>query len=76
MSPLPRANKPEVCELCGRRIHPLLFRYFWLAGGWRGRPSPKPHKTTRVVFCGPCADRVLELLAPLLPFAARQELER
>jgi hypothetical protein len=35
-----------------------------MGAGWRGRPSPKPHRTEQLTFCGPCGDLVLAALEP------------
>jgi hypothetical protein len=60
------AEHPKQCALCGVAIHPLLFRYCWLAYGWRGRPAPKPHRTHEWILCGPCADLALQAVIPYL----------
>lgn len=65
--PLPKATNEVKCSGCGTTIHPLLFRYLYLSTGWRGRPTPHPHRTAQVTLCGPCADVVLLAIAPLVP---------
>jgi len=64
--PLPKAARQVKCSGCGALIHPLLFRYLFLNVGWRGRPTPRPHKATHATLCGPCGDRVLDAVWPLI----------
>lgn len=61
---LPKAAVPRKCDLCGIDINPLVSRYLFLNVGWRGRGTPKPHDTHDTVFCGPCAEAVLDALSP------------
>lgn len=65
--PLPKARNAVKCDGCGAEVHPLLFRYLFLSAGWRGKPTPHPHKTYHLTLCGPCADVVLLSLTPLVP---------
>lgn len=64
---LPKATNKVKCDGCGAVVHPLLFRYLFLSTGWRGKPTPHPHKTKQLTFCGPCADAVLQALGPHAP---------
>lgn len=59
--------------MCGLGVNPLVSRYLFLNVGWRGRGSPKPHKTDGFVFCGPCADQLLDRITP---FAVRASVLR
>lgn len=70
---IPKAAHPVVCDLCGIAVNPIMSRYLFLLSGWRGRPIKKPHKTTGATFCGPCGDRVLEAVRPLVGTWREQE---
>ncbi|GAH73613.1 unnamed protein product [marine sediment metagenome] len=63
---LPKAKVDIKCGMCGLQVHPLVARYLWLGLGWRGRPSRKPHTTSEVTLCGPCADAFLVREAPYI----------
>ena len=69
--PIPKAAHPVVCDLCGIDVNPIMSRYLFFLAGWRGRPTPKPHRTTSATFCGPCGDLLLERVGPLLGRAAQ-----
>lgn len=68
--PLPQAVRRIKCDGCGAKIHPLLFRYLFLSMGWRGKPTQRPHKTEGFTLCGPCGDRALQALYPILPVSS------
>lgn len=63
---LPKAKVDVKCAMCGLQVHPLVARYLWIQAGWRGRPSPQPHQTGAVTFCGPCGDVFLERVGEVM----------
>jgi len=72
--PIPKAAHPVTCDLCGITVNPIMGRYLFLSAGWRGRPTRRPLDSVPVAFCGPCGDRLLQLIRPLLAPTHRARL--